>query len=114
MESHALCVWKKKQKKQEFILSSIKQLSRTKVLAKLEETKGKEFTARFIKRDGTLREMRAFISDPEPGAGPNKVMKENNAYITVRSVGDGNAYRTVNLSTLKSIQILGETYKIVD
>ena len=94
-------------------MSSIKQLSRTKVLAKLEHIKGKEFIAWFTKQDGSKRKMRAFIADPEPNAGPNKVMKDSNDYITVRSIDDGNAYRTINLGTLRRIKIAGETYNIV-
>lgn len=67
------------------------------------ELKGKFFTVTFTKKDGTLRKMNARLGVTKHLKGGSKGYNDSDFnYLTVFDLGK-KAYRTVNLSTVKSL-----------
>lgn len=87
----------------------MKKISRLKALELMKNSKGQFFTAIFDKKDGTERIMNCqWLKD----------QKENPlGYVVVRDAAliktnKNNCTRNINLQTLKSLRLSGQTYKI--
>jgi len=75
----------------------------TKSIAKgiIENTKGKFFTVRFVKKDATVRTINCRLGvKKHTNGGANNV--DQNDFVTVYSVSD-KGYRNINLSTVQEI-----------
>ena len=90
-----------------------KKLSKVKAISLINNTKGKFFTAEFIKKDGTPRKMvaRTGVTKHLKG-GKNNVVKDSNSYVSVYDV-QKKGYRVINLDTLKSLKVNHTEYEIV-
>lgn len=84
------------------------KLSRKKALEMMKNNKGHFFTVTFFKKDGTLRTMNCqYLKDQDQiELGYVKVKEASKAKQGV------NAIRNINLQTLKTIRIAGNTYTI--
>jgi hypothetical protein len=90
----------------------MKQLSRYKALKVIHDTNGKIFAARFIKKDGTTRDMIARIGvTRNQKGGTNRAVAKNNL-VTVYDMAKG-GYRMINLKTLLTLKACGETYRVI-
>lgn len=89
-------------------------IARTKVLELINSTKGRIFTAEFVKKDHTVRTMncRKGVTRFLKG-GENKVVKLGNDYVTVFDM-QNHGYRTLNLGSVLSVKFKKETYRVVD
>ena len=76
----------------------------------LESSKGKFFTVTFTKKDGSTRVLNGRLGVTKHLKGGKKTVTQEN-YLTVFDT-QKKAYRTVNVETVKSIKINGETYKV--
>lgn len=77
------------------------------------ETNGKFFTVVFTKKDGTERKMNCRLGvKSELKGGKNKVEAIDRPYLTVFDMHE-HAYRTVNLSTVKTLSANGKKYDVV-
>lgn len=92
----------------------MKVLKRSKVLTKIAETTGSNYTVEFKKKNGEVREMlcRQGVEYNLKG-GTNKVVKSSNDYVSTFDV-DKFAYRTINIATMTRLMVNGEVYKVVD
>ena len=89
------------------------KLTREKVQAEIRNQKNKLFSITFIKKDGTDRKMVARLGVKKGlRGGENKVVKPDNSYITVYDM-QKDAYRTLNLRTIKEIKLAGIRYEVV-
>lgn len=87
----------------------IRSISRVKALELIQGSKGRFFTVRFIKKNGSLRIMNAQY------AGDTNLAKLG--YVLVKDTNlcrksPGNCTRNINLQTLKSLVIDGKAYRI--
>ena len=93
---------------------ALETLSRTKVLAKIDEAKDTNYEVTFIKKDKSVRTMLARQGvEYNLKGGVNKVVKNSNTYISTFDV-DKFEYRTVNLQTVTKLIVKGVSYKVVD
>ena len=88
------------------------QISKYKAIELLRSTKGKIFSCEFIKKDGTLRRMVARLGVAKNLKGGRNGASSKNSLITVYDMAK-QAYRMVNLETLKTVKVNGVTYKVV-
>ena len=88
------------------------QVSRLKVLKIINQTNGKIFAVRFIKKNGAVRVMLARLGVKRNLKGGHNGASDKNSLITVWDmVSDG--YRMVNLETLLSLKVGGTTYEVI-
>lgn len=90
----------------------MQQISRYKVLKVINDTNGKIFAVRFIKKDGTLRMMLARIGVSKNLQGGKNGASAKNNLVTVYDMAKG-GYRMINLKTLLTLKAGGETYEVV-
>ena len=90
----------------------MKQLSRYKALKVIHDTQGKIFSARFVKKDGTPRQMVARIGVSKNLQGGTNGASAKNNLVTVYDMAKG-GYRMINLKTLLTLKASGETYEVV-
>lgn len=88
------------------------QVSRYKVLKVINDTHGKIFAVRFIKKDGTIRMMLARLGVSKNLKGGNNGASEKNGLITVWDMV-AHGYRMINLETLITLNASGERYEVV-
>ena len=75
------------------------------------ETKGRIFSATFIKKDGTTRDITARLGVKKNQHGGINTLDNYSQYVTVFDMhADG--YRAINLETLKRISCGNKTYTI--
>jgi len=90
----------------------MKQLSRYKALKVIHDTRGRIFSAVFIKKDGTQRKMTARIGVTKNLKGGTNGASAKNNLVTVYDMAKG-GYRMINLKTLLSLKVGGEGYEII-
>lgn len=84
-------------------------MTKSKAKALIEETKGKFFTVRFVKKDATIRTMNCRLGVKKHlHNGTSKV--DQNDFVTVYDMVAG-GYRNINLSTVQSIKFKGKEIK---
>jgi len=88
------------------------QISRFKVLKIINDTNGKIFAVRFIKKDGSIRMMLARLGVKHNLKGGTNGASEKNSLITVWDMV-ANGYRMVNLETLISLKVSGREYEVI-
>jgi len=88
------------------------QISRFKVLKIINDTNGKIFAVRFIKKDGSIRMMLARLGVKHNLKGGTNGSSEKNSLITVWDMV-ANGYRMVNLETLISLKVSGREYEVI-
>lgn len=88
-------------------------ISRTKLNDFLNQTHGKIFTATFMKKDGSMRELncRKGVHQFLKG-GVNHAIKPSNGLVVVYDM-QKHAYRSLNLDTVVQVKYQKEQYKIV-
>lgn len=88
-------------------------IARTKLNDFLNQTKGKIFTATFMKKDGTWRDLncRKGVHQFLKG-GVNHAIKPSNGLVVVYDM-QKYAYRSLNLDTVVQVKYQKEQYKIV-
>jgi hypothetical protein len=83
----------------------------------IEATKGKIFTACFVKKDGTLREMNCRIGVTKGVQGTQKksikVSRKKKGLLAVFDV-QSNGWKTVNLYTLRQLRIENRILNVAD
>lgn len=88
-------------------IMTTKRISRKKALELMKLSKGRFFTVEFTKKDGENRVLNGQYMSGQ---------KDNNSYVLLKESGKlklgENPIRNVNLDTLKTIKISGETYRI--
>ena len=91
----------------------MEKISKVKVIDLIKSTDGRLFSAEFIKKDGSLRKgvFRLKVKSHLKG-GKNKVVKNENSYITVFDMKK-QGYITMNLETLQKIKFRGIEYIVV-
>ncbi|SFV90183.1 hypothetical protein MNB_SV-4-1299 [hydrothermal vent metagenome] len=90
----------------------MQQLSRYKALKVIHDTQGRIFSATFIKKDGSIRQMIARIGVSKNQKGGTNGASAKNNLVTVYDMAKG-GYRMINLKTLLTLKACGETYKVV-
>jgi len=88
------------------------EISKVKVLRKIEEQGKKIFSCEFIKKDGTIRKMVARLGVKKYLRGGTNNIKDKHSYLTVFDMKK-REYRLINLETLKKIKLSGVEYKVV-
>ena len=89
-----------------------KKLAREKVQSRIAGQGNKVFCVTFTKKDGTDRKMVARLGVKKGlKGGENKVVKPDNSYMTVYDM-QKQAYRTLNLRTIKNIKLSGVAYDV--
>ena len=90
----------------------MRQLSRYKALKVIDETRGRIFSATFIKKDGSTRRMVARIGVSKHLKGGTNGASAKNNLVTVYDMAKG-GYRMINLKTLLTLKANGELYEVV-
>ena len=85
------------------------RISRVKALDLMKGTSGKFFTATFIKKDGSRRDMNCTYRADQPTADLGYVLVEDTA---LRKVDPTRCTRSVNIQTLEKLKINGIVYRI--
>lgn len=94
-------------------VTSLPTIARTKLEHKLRANGGKYFSVEFTKKDGSIRKLTGrFGVSKDLRGGVNKVVKDDNSYITVYDK-DKKSYRTVNLDTVRFVKMNHQVYKVV-
>ncbi|MFW2352598.1 SH3 beta-barrel fold-containing protein [Aliarcobacter butzleri] len=88
------------------------QLSKYKADEVIKATKGKIFSCSFIKKDGTVRNMVARIGVHKNLAGGKNGASERNSLVTVFDMLNG-GYRMINLETLITLKVSGNSYQVL-
>ena len=88
------------------------QVSRLKILKVINDTNGKIFAVRFIKKNGAMRVMLARLGVKHNLKGGSNGTSEANSLITVWDMVS-NGYRMINLETLISLKASGREYEII-
>ena len=91
----------------------MRRLNRWKVESTIRKTRGKIFSVRFIKKDGTIRDMTCRLETDTgkvgTGVSPEKI---DNPYICVYDM-QKEGYRLINLQTIRSIKAEREEYLVI-
>ena len=90
----------------------MQQLSRYKALKVIHDTQGRIFSATFVKKDGSVRQMVARIGVSKNLKGGTNGSSAKNNLVTVYDMAKG-GYRMINLKTLLTLKACGETYEVV-
>ena len=95
--------------------SQIKQktLSRKKLREFIANTHGEPFNISFIKKDGSIREMRAQTAVTIGLKGGKSTLEDHKEYYVVYDT-EKEAYRAVNLDTTFRVQLGDTVYTITD
>lgn len=88
------------------------QISRFKVLKVINDTNGKIFAVKFIKKNGAIRVMLARLGVQKDLKGGTSGASEKNGLITVWDMV-AKGYRMINLETLITLNASGERYETV-
>jgi hypothetical protein len=88
------------------------ELSRFKAMELIKATKGRIFSATFIKKDGSIRTINARTGVQNNLQGGNNGASSKKAYITVYDMVN-KGYRMVNLETLMNLKINRIAYQII-
>lgn len=88
-------------------------IARTKLHDFLNQTNGKIFTATFMKKDGSMRDLncRKGVHQFLKG-GANLAIKPSNGLVVVYDMQKRD-YRSLNLDTVQRVKFKGELYSIV-
>jgi hypothetical protein len=90
----------------------MRPLSRYKALKVIHDTNGQIFSATFIKKDGSIRNMIARIGVRKNLKGGTNGASAKNYLVTVYDMAKG-GYRMINLKTLLTLKAGGELYEVV-
>lgn len=88
------------------------EISRLKVLKVINDTNGKIFAVKFIKKNGAIRVMLARLGVRKDLKGGTNGASEKNSLISVWDMA-ANGYRMINLETLITLNASGEHYEVV-
>ncbi len=88
------------------------EISRLKVLKVINDTNGKIFAVKFIKKNGAIRVMLARLGVQKDLKGGTNGASAKNSLITVWDMVS-NGYRMINLETLISLNASGRKYEII-
>ncbi len=88
-------------------------LNRETILAAIDSTKGRIFSVRFIKADGSIRKMicRTGVTSHLRGGKSNHVNKPHLRTVFDLEIGQ---YRAINIDTLLEMKAFGETFILRD
>ena len=87
-------------------------VSRYKVDEVIKSTHGKIFSCEFIKKDGSIRKMVARLGVAKNLKGGRNGASVKNSLVTVYDMA-ANAYRMINLETLRTLKVCGVAYEVV-
>ena len=91
----------------------MRRLNRWKVESIIKNTNGKIFSARFIKKDGKIRDIVCRLETEKSkvgtGVSPEKL---DNPYVCVYDMQKED-YRLINLQTVRTVKTGGEEYLVV-
>ncbi len=90
----------------------MEKVSRYKAVELLHQTHGKIFSCEFIKKDGSVRRMVARLGVAKNLKGGKNGASVKNSLVTVYDMV-ANAYRMVNLETLRALKVGGVAYVVV-
>ena len=88
------------------------EISRFKVLKVINDTNGKIFAVKFIKKNGAIRVMLARLGARKDLKGGTNGASNKNGLITAWDMV-ANGYRMINLETLITLNASGERYEVV-
>lgn len=95
-------------------MKTLKEISLKEAEYIIRSTKGKVFSVRFYKKDGTLRTLQGRLGvhkDLKGILGKGSTIVKHPEYICVYEMH--NSYRNVNLNTISSVTFGKITYKVV-
>ena len=90
----------------------MRHLPKYKALKAIYDTRGRIFSAVFIKKDGSIRKMVARTGVTKYIKGGEHTVKAKNNLLTVYDMAKG-GYRTINLNTLLRLKANGEQYEVI-